>query len=283
MELKIRCSRCVVSSKPRLFRTKLRFAVVVFEIVLILLWLEATCAKSQEHQLWQGTEKGDENIISHSCIHDEILEQRRRPGRKVYSVTPQVYEGSGISKTLHRKGRALLGISKSLEQQNDVKQPIRIYLNYDVVGLSPDRDCQNVGEIVKLGEPLLNPDRGVPSCNPHVDPPILGDCWYNCTLDDISGADKRHRLRKALGQTADWFRRALAVEPVKGNLRLSGYSACGQDGVADADLVLLVTARPTTGNTLAWAVACERDQWGRATAVVVDSGFDSLLLHMNPW
>ncbi len=124
-------------------------------------------------------------------------------------------------------------------------------------------------------------------------------------------------LLQALGQTADWFRRALSVEPVKGNLRLSGYSACGQDGgvqlpreyvegifiaiecllwssytflvstvsscyvelinilfiqwfssdgVADADLVLLVTTRPTTGNTLAWAVACERDQWGRAIA-----------------
>ena len=131
-------------------------------------------------------------------------------------------------------------------------------------------------------------------------------------------------LIQALGQTADWFRRALAVEPVKGNLRLSGYSACGQDGgvqlprqyveginlcnkslcllfghpnlvvgalmahffsvmvkmvtfliclislfpdgVTDADLVLLVTTRPTTGNTLAWAVACERDQWGRAIA-----------------
>jgi hypothetical protein len=38
------------------------------------------------------------------------------------------------------------------------------------------------------------------------------------------------------------------------------------DGVANADLVLLVTTRPTTGNTLAWAVACERDQWGRAIA-----------------
>lgn len=38
------------------------------------------------------------------------------------------------------------------------------------------------------------------------------------------------------------------------------------EGVANADLVLLVTTRPTTGNTLAWAVACERDQWGRAIA-----------------
>lgn len=35
---------------------------------------------------------------------------------------------------------------------------------------------------------------------------------------------------QALGQTVEWFRKALAVEPVKGNLRLSGYSACGQDG-----------------------------------------------------
>ena len=27
-----------------------------------------------------------------------------------------------------------------------------------------------------------------------------------------------------------------------------------------------MTTRPTTGSTLAWAVACERDQWGRAIA-----------------
>lgn len=35
---------------------------------------------------------------------------------------------------------------------------------------------------------------------------------------------------QALAQTVDWFQTALAVEPVKGKLRLSGYSACGQDG-----------------------------------------------------
>ena len=33
-------------------------------------------------------------------------------------------------------------------------------------------------------------------CNPHGDPPLYGDCWYNCTVDDISGKDKKHRLRK---------------------------------------------------------------------------------------
>lgn len=45
------------------------------------------------------------------------------------------------------------------------------------------------------------------------------------------------------------------------------------DGVAGADLVLFVTTRPTTGNTLAWAVACERDQWGRAIAGFLSFSF----------
>ncbi|KAE9586174.1 putative leishmanolysin [Lupinus albus] len=271
MELMVRCTLSR-------FGFKLRFAAVVFEVVLILALLEVNNAKPQEHQLqWGGLEGRIENVASHSCVHDQILEQRKRPGHKVYSVTPQVYE-PGFSKSLTHKGRALLGLSMSPALRKDVKQPIRIFLNYDAVGHSPDRDCRNVGDIVKLGEPSVTSLHGFPSCNSHADPPILVDCWYNCTFDDISGEDKKHRLRKALGQTADWFRRALAVEPVKGNLRLSGYSACGQDGgvqlpreyveegVSGADLVLLVTTRPTTGNTLAWAVACERDQWGRAIA-----------------
>ncbi|PKI43753.1 hypothetical protein CRG98_035859 [Punica granatum] len=276
MEVTVRGSFCAV---PRLV-AKLRFAAVTLEIILLLpLCFEAGNAIVVENQHeWHNHERTDQKISSHSCIHDQILEQRRRPGHKVYLVTPQVYQESSIPKPLHRKGRALLGLSDSAHQQKDAKQPIRIYLNYDAVGHSPDRDCRNVGEIVKLGEPPVNSLPDSPSCNAHGDPPVFSDCWYNCTLDDISGEDKQHRLRKALGQTVDWFRRALAVEPVRGNLRLSGYSACGQDGgvqlpreyvedgVADADLVLLVTTRPTTGNTLAWAVACERDQWGRAIA-----------------
>ncbi|KAL1353747.1 uncharacterized protein [Arachis hypogaea] len=269
------CSSRALFSRSRCV---LRFDVVVLAIVLILFWLEAGTAKPVEHRLqWGSSEGRTENVASHSCIHDQIIEQRKRPGRKVYSVTPQVYE-PGVLKPLQHRGRALLGVSSSVESQKDAKQPIRIYLNYDAVGHSSDRDCRKLGDIVKLGEPPLASLLGSPLCNPHADPPILGDCWHNCTSEDISGEDKKHRLRKALGQTADWFRRALAVEPVKGNLRLSGYSACGQDGgvqlpreyieegVSNADLVLLVTTRPTTGNTLAWAVACERDQWGRAIA-----------------
>ena len=124
----------------------------MLQLVLIWVWFEAANAKSQEHQLQaQGAEKGSRNVVSHSCIHDQILEQRRRPGRKVYSVTPQLYEESGITKSLHGKGRTLLTVSKFPEDQEDVKKPIRIYLNYDAVGHSPDRDCRDVGDIVKVG------------------------------------------------------------------------------------------------------------------------------------
>nr|GEU60040.1 leishmanolysin-like peptidase [Tanacetum cinerariifolium] len=49
------------------------------------------------------------------------------------------------------------------------------------------------------------------------------------------------------------------------------------EGVADADSVLLVTARPTTGNTLAWTVVCERDQWGRAIAGHVNVAWRHLI------
>ncbi|GLJ40295.1 hypothetical protein SUGI_0828070 [Cryptomeria japonica] len=248
------------------------------KILLLLLWKGIVGCKAESIGLYkQKVERGVKTLKSHSCIHDDILEQRRRFGQREYSVTPQVYDDeSGFARN-HRKRRGLLSIDKR-NSPLEKKQPIRIFLNYDAVGHSLDRDCRNVGDIVKLGEPPLSSVSGVPVCNSRAEPPVYGDCWYNCTLEDISREDKQKRLHEALGETAEWFRRALVVEPVKGNLRLSGYSACGQDGgvqlprqyveegVANADLVLLVTTRPTTGNTLAWAVACERDQWGRAIA-----------------
>lgn len=117
---------------------------------MVFLLLEAAFATSKEFRLQkQGFEGDKENIITHSCIHDQIIEQRKRPGRKVYSVSAQVYNEPDASKSLQRIGRALLGVSESSKQQHDAKQPIRIYLNYDAVGHSSDRDCRSVGDIVK--------------------------------------------------------------------------------------------------------------------------------------
>lgn len=118
-----------------------------------MLWFGAATSKFQgHHPQWEGPERGvGVNIVSHSCIHDQIIEQRRQPGREVYSVTPQFYDHSSTSNNVLHKGRSLLEISEVLEHPKEAKQPIRIYLNYDAVGLSPDRDCRKVGDIVKVG------------------------------------------------------------------------------------------------------------------------------------
>lgn len=110
---------------------------------MLLVCLETSLATLPDHELLR---QEDKSTISHSCIHDQIIEQRKRPGLQVYSVTPQVYEESVVSNPPHHRGRALLEIPK---EQNDVMQPIRIFLNYDAVGHSSERDCQKVGDIVK--------------------------------------------------------------------------------------------------------------------------------------
>lgn len=120
-------------------------------MLVFLLHLQDVNARIIENQYQrQNHDRIDGKISSHSCIHDQIIEQRRRPGHKVYSVTPQVYQDSSISKPLYRRGRALLGLSVLHNQPEDVKRPIRIYLNYDAVGHSPDRDCRSIGDIVKV-------------------------------------------------------------------------------------------------------------------------------------
>lgn len=119
-------------------------------MLFVLVFLDISQAIVGDRQLRSSRrlEYGGENIQSHSCIHDQIIEQRRkRPGNKVFSVTPQVYHSSGH---LHRKGRELLDTSRSSTFLKNAKLPIRIYLNYDAVGHSPDRDCRNVGDIVKV-------------------------------------------------------------------------------------------------------------------------------------
>ena len=125
---------------------------LLLQIALILVCTQGAGADSGESKalLPQDVEAGEKDVyLSHSCIHDEILHQRRRAGRKEYSVMPQVYHESR-EKAEHVRGRHLLSLSSSRAPQRNVRKPIRIYLNYDAVGHSPDRDCKRVGDIVKV-------------------------------------------------------------------------------------------------------------------------------------
>ncbi|XXG52841.1 hypothetical protein AAC387_Pa03g1048 [Persea americana] len=149
------------------------------QVVFLLICIERTEAKSQERHLnWHGSELGGNHILSLSYIHDQILVQRRRPGRKEYSSSPQVYKEANYLGTHQRKGRSLLEVSQLLELQKDVREPIRIFLNYDTVGNSHYRDCRSVGDVVKMNVPNHSPQEknmavmGPPKERSRADSPI---------------------------------------------------------------------------------------------------------------
>lgn len=103
---------------------------------------------------------------------------------------------------------------------------------------------------------------------------------YTCTVSDLLTPSKKEFIVSVLLKAiSDRFGSVLSVQSVVGNLIIAGIS-CSSDatwaccsnaipssyrteGVADADYLLHVTARPTTGSTIAWALPCNIDQFGR--------------------
>lgn len=112
---------------------------------------------------------------------------------------------------------------------------------------------------------------------------------YTCKSSDVLTSAKRKYIVEQLMPVAQsYFQKALQVVHVEGNLKVTGYDgfdvessnyACYQipqsysiNGIENSDYVIFVTARPTTGSTLAWAIACSNDQYGRPIAGQVNLG-----------
>ncbi|KAK9163547.1 hypothetical protein Syun_004449 [Stephania yunnanensis] len=87
--------------------------------ILILIWVEAADAKSKElHSNLRSLDVEHVRFSRIPAFTTAFLNRCATTGRKEYSI--------------------------------EQRHPIRIYLNYDVVEHSPDRDCQSVGDIVKV-------------------------------------------------------------------------------------------------------------------------------------
>ncbi|TYZ53430.1 hypothetical protein PybrP1_002739, partial [[Pythium] brassicae (nom. inval.)] len=148
-------------------------------------------------------------------------------------------------------------LASSADASTSALQPIRIA--FDLSKLTSDDGfmCSNEGDVV-------NTDGQA----------------YTCTRDDVLTPVKREFIVSVLLKgIKDYFENTLAVQRVVGNLFVQGilcgagasWACCAKsippsfstDGIADADYVLHVTARPTTGSTIAWALPCNVDQFGR--------------------
>lgn len=103
---------------------------------------------------------------------------------------------------------------------------------------------------------------------------------YTCAKEDVlTLAKKEFIISVLLKSIREYFESILSVQRVIGNLIIGGlycssdasWACCSNsipqsfrtEGIANADYVLHVTARPTTGITLAWALPCNIDQYGR--------------------
>mmetsp|Transcript_37608 Transcript_37608/g.70546 ORF Transcript_37608/g.70546 Transcript_37608/m.70546 type:complete len:895 (+) Transcript_37608:43-2727(+) len=217
--------------------------------------------------------------MEHKCSHADVRRDRKFNGIETV-IVPQAYlslqprNNQSTNEVDLQRDRML--------QESSVWQPIRIEVSYDSLAANPDYVCSEAGGLVKIGSP---PARDV-QCQVSADEFRTiesQNCWYTCMAEDVVDGDKFELLEEVFADVVAWFQKLLTVERVQGLLRLSGTTSCGRDGgvaippefrdegVA-SDLVLMVTARPTTGATLAWAVACERDQWGRSIAGQVNVG-----------
>jgi leishmanolysin len=118
---------------------------------LLLIWVEIV-ASHEDHSRFHWHDKGQRSGTpqSHSCIHDKILEQQRRIGVKQYKITPQVYEDEVEVIMEDPHSRRLLSVSSRADAELEKHQPIRIFLNYDAVGHSTDRDCHSLHDVVKV-------------------------------------------------------------------------------------------------------------------------------------
>ncbi|KAJ0409424.1 hypothetical protein P43SY_002314 [Pythium insidiosum] len=237
---------------------------IILQVVgLLLLLLLLLSSPLSAHSHANGTNKAHH----HHCIHDAKIDALERSVDPASLVVPQLvmpFESpSDIARDsfLRLVGATprLRGSDRSLAATASTSpfQPLRIVFDLSKLSSDPGYMCTREGEKVTV-------DGQVFTCGP----------------SDVLTATKREFLTSVLLPAVhDYFGGTLSVQRVVGNLVVAGLSCSSTDewaccarsmpseyrtsGVADADFLLHVTARPTTGATIAWALPCNVDQFGR--------------------
>ncbi|CAK4192489.1 unnamed protein product [Aphanomyces euteiches] len=177
----------------------------------------------------------------HDCMHDYQLNRFERSVNLDTLTNEQVLETPG---------------SRRLADASTLFQPIRISFDVSKLTSDPGYLCSKAGDVV-----------------------TRDGSSYTCTQNDLLTKDKADFIITVLlPAVKNYFSNVLSVQPVVGPLIISGigcqsneWACCASSipsylsktGVANTDFIIHVTARPTSGAVLAWALPCNIDQYGR--------------------
>lgn len=147
---------------------------------------------------------------------------------------------------------------------------IRVFADTSFL-LTDTEACDRVGKWIRVGVPEGDAV-GHPKCSSFLE----NDCWQLCTEKDVLTEVKAEAIREILVPVVNYLQSLIKVKRVEGNIRIPREAVpvgCADHivlpdyysntGISSTDLVLVVTGRPTTAYTVAWATECAADQSGR--------------------
>ena len=170
----------------------------------------------------------------HNCMHDRLSRGRRA------------------------------SVARQQRRLQETPSPLRVVFNLDPLDADPEHACASVGQVVAVGAPAA----GAVGC----DATVLDNCYFTCTEAHVLTDGGRAALGRLLPAVGAFLGAAFAIRaPIVGRLNVTDRP-CGfggdvrvppavlADGVADADVVIFVTARPIPSDALAFAGHCQSDQ-----------------------
>ncbi|KAF0685193.1 Aste57867_22895 [Aphanomyces stellatus] len=186
-------------------------------------------------------------VGGHGCNHDFQLDRFKSSVNMKSLTNEQTLEPS-----LSESSRRLSDAAAASTAFN----PIRISFDVSFLTNDPGYLCKQVGDMI-----------------------TRDGSNYACTQNDLLTKDKSDFiLTVLLPAVSNYFKNVLSVQSVVGNLKIQGigcqsteWACCSStippylssQGIANTDFLIHVTARPTSGAVLAWALPCNIDQFGR--------------------